>query len=47
MHVTAVAIRHYVTVLAATMPVVRTTSNARLKGLALVVTAALCMREVV
>ncbi len=39
MHVRAVAIRHCVAVLAATMPVVRTTSNARLnarlRGLAL------------
>ncbi len=47
MHVRAVAIRHYVVILAATMPVVRTTSNARLRGLALAVTAALCVKEVV
>jgi hypothetical protein len=47
MHVRAVAIRHSVAVLAATMLVVQTTSNARLRGLALAVTAALCMREVV
>ncbi len=47
MHVRAVAIRHCVAVLAVTMPVVRTTSNARLRGLALAVIAALCMREVV
>jgi len=47
MHVRAVAIRHCLAILAVTMPVVRTTSNARLKGLALAVTAALCVREVV
>ncbi len=47
MHVRVVAIRHCVTVLATTMSVVRTTLNARLKGLALAVTAALCVREVV
>ncbi len=47
MHVRVVAIRHYVVVLAATMLVVRTTSNARLRGLALAVTTALCVREVV
>ncbi len=47
MHVRVVAIKHCVAVLATTMPVVRTTSNARLRGLALAVTAALCVREVV
>ncbi len=47
MHVRAVAIRHCVAVLAATMPMVRTTSNACLRGLALAVTATLCVREVV
>jgi len=47
MHVRAVAIKHYVAVLAIMMLVVRTTSNARLRRLALAVTAALCVREVV
>ncbi len=47
MHVRVVAIMHCVAVLATTMPVVRTTSNAHLRGLALAVTAALCVREVV